>query len=142
MMKLSEIAEILKGELVGDSDVSITGLAKIQDAVPGQLTFLANPKYIKYLESTKASAVLVALEQDLPNLPHIKVKDPYLAFLEVLRIYHPVVDFVRDENVAQRVHGNVGWIIEVGSGAQHSADQEGLCRFIVFRRAPELPTRR
>ena len=91
MMKLSEIAEILKGELVGDPGVFITGLAKIQDAVRGQLTFLANPKYAKFLESTNASVVLIAFDQDPPSLSYIKVKDPYLAFLEVLRLYHPVV---------------------------------------------------
>ncbi len=91
MMKLSEIAEFLTGELVGKPDILITGLAKIQDAVPGQLSFLSNPKYSKFLESTKASAVLIALDQDPPSVPHIKVKDPYLAFLEILRLYYPVV---------------------------------------------------
>jgi len=91
MMKLSEIAEFLNGELVGDPGLSITGLAKIQDAVPGQLSFLSNPKYTKFLETTKASAILIGLDQDTPSIPCIKVKDPYLAFLEVLRLYYPVI---------------------------------------------------
>jgi UDP-3-O-[3-hydroxymyristoyl] glucosamine N-acyltransferase len=90
MMKLSEIAEYLNGELVGNPGISITGLAKIQDAEPGQLSFLSNPKYAKFLDSTKASAILIALDQDPPTIPYIKVKDPYLAFLEVLRLYYPV----------------------------------------------------
>ncbi len=91
-MKLAEIAEFLQGELVGDPEVQIIGLAKIQAAEPGQLTFLANPKYAKYLESTKATAVLIAEDQLAPAIAHIKVKDPYLAFLEILNIYYPAKD--------------------------------------------------
>lgn len=88
-MKLIEISENLNGVLVGDPEIKITGLAKIQSAVSGQLTFLANPKYTKYLETTKASAVLVAKNQEAPQIAHIKVDDPYLAFLEILSIFYP-----------------------------------------------------
>ena len=88
-MKLSEIAKLLKGELVGDPDIEISGLAKIQTASVGELTFLANPKYSKYLETTNASAVLVNKSHEAPDLSHIKVEDPYLSFLEILIIYYP-----------------------------------------------------
>ena len=91
-MKLIEIAEFLNGELVGDPEVEISSLAKIQSASSGELTFLANPKYGKYLESTKASAVLVNKTQKTPEINHIKVDDPYLAFLEVLKLLYPVKD--------------------------------------------------
>lgn len=88
-MKLNEIAQLLNGVLVGDPETEITGLAKIQSATNGQLTFLANPKYAKYLETTKASAVLIANDQDAPKIAHIKVSDPYMAFLETLRVFYP-----------------------------------------------------
>jgi UDP-3-O-[3-hydroxymyristoyl] glucosamine N-acyltransferase len=88
-MKLSEIATYLRGELVGDPETEIRGLAKIQSASAGELTFLANPKYGKYLESTKASAVLISRSQQSPDLNHIKVDDPYLSFLEILNLFHP-----------------------------------------------------
>jgi UDP-3-O-[3-hydroxymyristoyl] glucosamine N-acyltransferase len=88
-MKLNEIAKFLKGELVGNPDTEISGLAKIQTASVGELTFLANPKYSKYLESTKASAVLINKSQPSPDLDHIKVEDPYLSFLEILNHFHP-----------------------------------------------------
>jgi UDP-3-O-[3-hydroxymyristoyl] glucosamine N-acyltransferase len=91
-MKLSEIAKFLDGELVGDAEVEITGLAKIQSATEGELTFLSNPKYGKYLESTNASAVLVSKAQQSPDLNHIKVEDPYLSFLEILNLFHPSKD--------------------------------------------------
>jgi UDP-3-O-[3-hydroxymyristoyl] glucosamine N-acyltransferase len=87
-MKLSEIAEYLQGELVADSDLEIIGLAKIESAKPGELTFLANRKYTKYLNETHASAVIVLKNQQSVKLPHIKVDDPYLAFLKVLKLLH------------------------------------------------------
>jgi UDP-3-O-[3-hydroxymyristoyl] glucosamine N-acyltransferase len=94
-MKLAEIAVFLQGELVGDPEIEITGLAKIHEAAPGQLAFLANPKYVKFLASTQASAVLIAPDQTVLDIPHIKVNDPYLAFLEVLELFYPapVPDF-------------------------------------------------
>lgn len=88
-MKLSELCARLQGELVGNGDVEIINLAKIQDAQQGDLTFLANPKYAKYLENTKASAVLISKSDTADNIPHIKVDEPYLAFQKALTIVYP-----------------------------------------------------
>jgi UDP-3-O-[3-hydroxymyristoyl] glucosamine N-acyltransferase len=88
-MKLSEIAGFLKGELAGDGDIEITGLAKIENAGPGELTFLANPKYAKYLEETKASAVLVNRSMENVPLNHIRLDDPYIGFLFLLEKFSP-----------------------------------------------------
>ncbi len=89
-MNLNQIAKLLNGELVGDPDLEISGLAKIEEAGPGELSFLANPKYKKYLTSTEASAVLVS--KDVIDVPisHIKVDDPYLGFLLILEKYNPL----------------------------------------------------
>ncbi len=88
-MNLDQIATMLNGELVGDPDLEINGLAKIEEAGPGELSFLSNPKYKKYLISTKASAVLVS--RDITDVPisHIKVDDPYLGFLLILEQFNP-----------------------------------------------------
>jgi UDP-3-O-[3-hydroxymyristoyl] glucosamine N-acyltransferase len=88
-MKLSEIAEFLHGELVSESDIEIKALAKIESAKAGELTFLANQKYSRYLNETNASAVIVSKNQQSVDLPHIKVDDPYLAFLKVLKLLYP-----------------------------------------------------
>ena len=88
-MNLNQIAEFINGELVGDPDLEVSGLAKIEEAGPGELSFLANPKYAKYLESTKASAVLVSRDQKDVPVTHIKVDDPYLAFLLILEQLTP-----------------------------------------------------
>ncbi|MEP0821418.1 MAG: UDP-3-O-(3-hydroxymyristoyl)glucosamine N-acyltransferase [Ignavibacterium sp.] len=97
-MTVAEIAEWLKGELVGDGTREITRVAKIEEAGPSDLTFLANPRYLPYVKRTGASAILVARTFDLASasapstLAFIKVDDPYLAFLHVLKRLTPSVD--------------------------------------------------
>lgn len=88
-MNLDQIARLLDGELVGDPDLEIKGLGKIEEAGPGELTFLANPKYTKFLTTTKASAVLVSNEFKDVSIPHIRVTDPYLGFLLILEKMNP-----------------------------------------------------
>ena len=58
-MKLQELAEKLGCRLEGNPELEITGVAGIDHAGPGQLTFLANRRYWPQLKTTKASAVLV-----------------------------------------------------------------------------------
>lgn len=75
-----EIAALVGGCTEGNPDVSISNFAKIEEAVPGDLTFLANPKYSHYIYDTKASAVLVS-NQFRPEreiaATLIRVDDPY-----------------------------------------------------------------
>jgi len=58
-MTVKQIAAFLDGEVVGDGSIVITGLAKVEEAGTGDLAFVANPKYERYLELTKASAVIL-----------------------------------------------------------------------------------
>lgn len=88
-MKLSDIASALAAKLEGE-DVEITGVAGIEEAGPGQLTFVANPKYAALARSTHASAIIVA--QDFPALrvSTLRSGNPYLAFARALELfYHP-----------------------------------------------------
>src|SRR3972149_1275436 len=66
-MKLSEIAARLDCVLMGDGDVRITGVAGIEEAGAGHLTFVSNPKYASKAKTTKASAVI--LSTDFPEIP-------------------------------------------------------------------------
>jgi UDP-3-O-[3-hydroxymyristoyl] glucosamine N-acyltransferase len=87
-MKLKEIAERIGCELRGDGSVEITGLAPIEEAGPGTLTFVANPRYRPYLRRTRASAVIVATDEaDLP-LPSLRAADPYLGFAQALELFY------------------------------------------------------
>ncbi len=89
-MTVSEIAAWLSGEVDGNGSTDITRVSKIEEAGPHDLTFLANPKYEKYLSLTKASVILVSRSFDrgkyASGIPAvIKVDDPYVAFLKVMK---------------------------------------------------------
>lgn len=85
--RLGDLARELGGEVVGDEDVTIRGVAGIREARPGDLTFLANPRYEIYLRETRASAVLIA--EARPNLPTPQLvhANPYLAFLKAVKAF-------------------------------------------------------
>ncbi|MCX6143865.1 MAG: UDP-3-O-(3-hydroxymyristoyl)glucosamine N-acyltransferase [Ignavibacteriales bacterium] len=96
-MTAQEIATLFEGEIVGDPNVEIRRVAKIEEAGAGDLTFFANPKYEKYIASTKATAILVSSGFDPSRLPasrlvFIKVPDPYIAFLQILKRITPMPD--------------------------------------------------
>ncbi|TCK06573.1 UDP-3-O-(3-hydroxymyristoyl)glucosamine N-acyltransferase [Phorcysia thermohydrogeniphila] len=88
-MKLKELAERLGCRLVGDPDIEISGVSEIQNARSGDLTFLTNPKYRKFLKTTKASAVL--LEKEIPDLKisQLVCSEPYVAFAKALNLFYP-----------------------------------------------------
>ena len=83
-MKLSEIAERLGGALTGTDDPEISGLARIEEAEPGQLTFVANPKYTAEAKKTHASAIVVAPDFPEIDLPALRVANPDLAFARAI----------------------------------------------------------
>lgn len=88
-MTTEALASLINGVVEGDSSVILSGFAKIEEAVPGQLTFIANPKYAHFIESTKASAVLVSKNFDHPNpqkVTLIRVEDAYSTLAELLRM--------------------------------------------------------
>ena len=88
-MKLSEIASSLAVRLDG-ADVDITGVAGIEEAGPGQITFIANPRYAAAAKSTRASAIIVAEDFPATSLPTLRSNNPYLVFARTIELfYHP-----------------------------------------------------
>lgn len=90
-MKLLELAALTGARVDGDSnDLEITGAAGLDDAVAGQVTFLANPRYTPRVNTTKASAIYLS-EDALTEKPIavLRSKDPYLAYTRALRLFHP-----------------------------------------------------
>lgn len=85
----NKIAEFLKGRVEGDSEVTVDDIAKIEDANPGSLAFLANPKYTSHIYTTKASVVLVnndfKAEKEISSTL-IYVADAYQAFASLLEM--------------------------------------------------------
>jgi UDP-3-O-[3-hydroxymyristoyl] glucosamine N-acyltransferase len=87
-MKLRDIASALGCELVGDGGVEITGVAGMEHAAPGELTFLANPKYAPKVKHTRASAILAAEAlHDLP-IASLVSGNPYLDFARALELFY------------------------------------------------------
>jgi UDP-3-O-[3-hydroxymyristoyl] glucosamine N-acyltransferase len=88
-VKLRELAERLACRLEGDGEVEIVRVAGIQHAQPGDLTFLANPKYESAMAQTRASAVL--LNDSAPTAPcaMLRTAEPYLAFARAVGLFAP-----------------------------------------------------
>lgn len=87
-MKLAEIAQRLGCELDGDGALEISGLAPIDTAEPGTLTFLANPRYRSFLASTGASAVILGKDAPSVSVASLRAADPYLAFAEAIDLFY------------------------------------------------------
>ena len=90
-MRLREIAARLGCRLDGDGEVEIERVAGIEDAGPGDLTFLSNPRYTAALGKTRASAVILA--EGAPPAPCAMLRSdtPYLAFARAVGLLHPAV---------------------------------------------------
>ncbi len=83
---LKELADLVGGEVHGDDNVEIVGVAGIREAKGGDITFLANPKYLEFLETTSASAVIAPSGCE-SAVPAIQIDNPYYAYLKVLRLF-------------------------------------------------------
>ena len=86
---LSELAERLDAQLIGDAACSIVSIATLENAGPGQLSFLSNAKYRKFLSESSATAVLITADDVAfvaPGVNALVVKDPYVAFARVAQL--------------------------------------------------------
>jgi len=89
----NQIAGILEGTIEGNPDVEVSKLAKIEEGIPGSLTFLANPKYTSFIYTTEASIAIVGndFEPEQPvKATLIRVEDAYKSFSKLLEYYNQV----------------------------------------------------
>jgi UDP-3-O-[3-hydroxymyristoyl] glucosamine N-acyltransferase len=104
-MKLSKLSEALHTPYEnGSPDTEITGVAGIEDAVSGQLTFVANPKYAAKARTTHASAVIVA--QDFPAIPAAMLRstNPYLTFAQAIKLFYQPPQYAAGVHATAVVH--------------------------------------
>ncbi len=87
-MKLSEIARRLGCQLDGDGEIEITGVAGIEEAQAGQLTFLANRKYAPAVKTTRASAIVIAKDAGPQPLAALRSGNPYLDFARAIELFY------------------------------------------------------
>ena len=126
---VAQIAELISAEVVGNPNAEITTICKIEEGVPGGLTFLSNPKYTQYLYTTKATAAIVNTdfvpEHEVP-CTLIKVANSYLAFAQLLNFYQqnkPRKTGVSDKaciaptaKIGQNVY--IGEFVSIGDSAE------------------------
>jgi len=84
--KLGELAALVGGSLEGDAELVIHGVAGIREAQPGEITFVANPRYEEFVDGTRASAILAGPRLQA-NIPLIRTSDPYFAYFKVLNLF-------------------------------------------------------
>jgi UDP-3-O-[3-hydroxymyristoyl] glucosamine N-acyltransferase len=88
---LAELAAHVGGVVEGDGRVRIAGLASLEEAGPGELSFYGNPRYRKELRTTRASAVLLPPDEPVTraDVAWVRVASPHLAFARLLTLFHP-----------------------------------------------------
>jgi len=91
-----ELAEKLGANLIGDARLKLYGLAPIEDAKKGDLAFLANKKYFKYIEKTKATAVIVPPEISSADTALLIHPQPYYAYALAVRLFYPDDGYYRE----------------------------------------------
>lgn len=123
-MKLAELARVLGATCHGDQDQEITGVEGIEQAGPGQLTFVANPKYTPFARTTKAAAVLVTEDFEPIAAATLRTANPYLAFARAIDVFHPAPQYpagihptaVIDPSATIGEGAHIGPYVVVGAG--------------------------
>ncbi|HWP56336.1 MAG TPA: UDP-3-O-(3-hydroxymyristoyl)glucosamine N-acyltransferase [Candidatus Acidoferrales bacterium] len=133
---VAELAELVGGEVLGDGSVEIKGVAAIEQAGPGDITFVAHPKYRPFLSSCRASAIVIKAGLEAPRSggagpTYIRVSQPYLAFARILQQFaaakphggqvspHAVIEPSArlGEGVTIFPHVYIGTAAQVGAGS-------------------------
>jgi UDP-3-O-[3-hydroxymyristoyl] glucosamine N-acyltransferase len=143
-MKLSAIAAALGARLEnGSPDTEITGINGIEQAGPGELTFVSNPKYSAAARTTRASAVIVGEDFPAVAAAMLRAKDPYLAFARALELFHQPVKYVpgvhptAEVDPAAKIGANahIGPYVVIGEDVEIGADAVLLAHVVIYRGA-------
>ncbi len=124
-MKLSALAAHLGASLLGDPDAEVTSAAGLEEARPGQLTFVANPNYASLARTTQATAVVVEPSFSEIAAATLRIANPYLAFARALEFLyeapmyapgiHPTA--VIAPTAAVGLHAHIGAYVVIGDHA-------------------------
>jgi UDP-3-O-[3-hydroxymyristoyl] glucosamine N-acyltransferase len=141
-MKLSAIAAALAVRLEnGSPETEIHGLNGIEQAGPGELTFVSNPKYAAAARTTRAAAVI--LSEDFPAIPAamLRAKDPYLSFAKALELFHAPLRYAPGVHPTAVVHASarvganahVGPYVVIDENVEIGADAALLAHVVIYR---------
>ena len=102
---LKDLADKVKGKLVGDPEVVISAIATIQNASSGCISFLANSKYNKFLKESSASAIIVSPElSDQLETSGIIADDPYAAYAKISSLFAKHQNPYTDKSLSYYIH--------------------------------------
>ena len=144
VMKLSAIASALGATLDnGEPDLEITGVAGIEEAAPGQITFIANPKYIASAKTTAASAIIVGNDFPAGQTALLRSDNPYLAFARAIDLFyqppryqpgiHPTAVIASSARVGANAH--VGPYVVIDDDVQIGDNAVLLAHVVIYRGA-------
>jgi len=143
-MKLSEIATRLGAHLEnGSPNAEITGVAGIETAGPGEITFISNPKYAAAARTTKAAAVIVAEDFPAISTAMLRSKNPYLDFARTLQMFHPAARYAAGAHPTAVVAASakigpgahIGPYVVVGEEVEIGANAVLLAHMVIYRGA-------
>ena len=143
-MKLLQIANALGARIEnGSPDIAITGVAGIENAAHGQITFVSNPKYASAARSTRASAVIVT--EDFPALSTamLRSKNPYLAFAHAIALFHQPPAYVSgihptaviDASAKVGKNAHVGPYVVISENVEIGNNAVLLAHVVIYRKA-------
>lgn len=131
-MRTADLAALLGCELHGDGTAEVTRCAPIESAGPGDLTFVANPRYLRFLDGCRAAAVILAPDAPPTPLPSLRTPEPYLAFARAVEHFHvplawpagvhPTAQVAASARLAADVsigaYSVIGERVQIGAGAR------------------------
>jgi UDP-3-O-[3-hydroxymyristoyl] glucosamine N-acyltransferase len=143
-MKLAQLAAALDARLEnGASDTEITGVAGIEEAAPGQITFVANPKYAAAARTTKASAIIVADDFPAAPTPMLRAKNPYLTFARAIELFyqppryapgiHPTAVIHNSAKIGANAH--IGAYVVIAEDVEIGKNAVLLAHVVIYRGA-------
>ena len=128
--RLAELAARVGGQVVGDGDLRVEGVAALADAGPAQVSFFSNRKYRRAFEASRAGAVVVEPDELVPSgRTVLRVRNAYLAFAKITTLFHPPREALPEVAPAAVVHpsarihpsAQVMPLASIGAGAEIGA---------------------
>jgi UDP-3-O-[3-hydroxymyristoyl] glucosamine N-acyltransferase len=139
-MQLAELAALLGCDLRGDGSVEITRAAPIESAGPGDLTFVANPRYMRFLATSKASAVILSVDAPDIGTPSLRTADPYGAFAKAVEHFyepvpfppgiHPTAQIAPDARIG--ANAAIGAFTVIGAGVRIGTDARLAPHVVIY----------
>ncbi len=99
-LSVKEIAEKINGQIIGKSNIKISGISDLKSAKKGEISFIISPKYIKDAENSLADVIISDSIDKINKKTIIKVKNARIAYVSVLKLFHPEKEVT--ENISER----------------------------------------